>query len=514
MIRHSIHLIAIATLSLAAPWAQAREVQVGLNQSMGGNSNLVQGSPEPVPDGFYEIRPDILLTEDRETLNYRFYYGPQYNVYFKNNQVNGWNQYLSAILDYKMTQRDSVKLDAKVRQQDYVTTDQQFTGATPDVVAPGVGDVGFYSVDLGYTRSLSQRSSTGVSARYEQWQFTNPANTPNISGHGTADFQYLLNPAMHVGGNLKGTYRAFEERGARPRSSSTIVAANLLFQWRTTPSILIAGSGGPAWLRQRQDDPGPREVFLYNFRVLNGTAFAAPWQRSTPGDNCPGTEQLLFRCAVDEDPTAGDAVTNLGTSVFDTGLRSFAPGADTTSVDKDDVTYFADLMIQKDWGPFWRSSLQYTRTQDASGGLNATRIADTVTARVNWRPIDRTTLSVSGAFSNRVSDSIQTQGLPQAMADSLGQTTDNGNILAEAGDLVVVRFDQRLETRQVYVQVQASRQMTEHIQLRADFSYVDQWTQSRIDSTSSGGSYETSESRFTRMIGRLTLRYEFDAFRF
>lgn len=514
-----IVLIAIATSLLAAPMAQAREARLALDQTIGGNSNLVQGTRSRVPDGFYEIRPSLRVRENREKLNYDFWYGPQYNAYFKTDGINGWNHYLNGNLNYVITPRDSVSLTSSARLERFISTDQELAPTAPDLVAPGLGDVGRYRVGLDYTRSISQRLSSVVGGAYEQWTYSNPFNSPNISGQGHVDANYVLHPRLSIGGNLQGTYRAFEEVGPSPAANSTIIATNALFTWQALQTFTVSASGGPAWLRRRQDDPEDRLVSRYSFRFDQfGQAYAAPWARGgdPPGANCPliGSLQLLTGCDVDTDPTTGDLATGLGASVIEQVPRGFVPGEDTTSQDSDSVTFFAMLSLEKAWGPRWSTNLKYERNQDASGGLSSTRISDTVTAIVRHSPTELLKLSASAAFSNRFADSNQTLGLALARADSGGNTTDNGDLLAEAGDLVVVRFNQRIETKQLYMNVSAAQKLTEHLSIRGQFTYLDQWTDSRLDQTASGGTTSSSSSRFTRFVGRLVLRYEFDPYRF
>jgi len=519
-------LFAIAILLVGPSEAvRAGTATFGLDQALGGNSNLVQGIHPRQPDGTYEIRPNVTLNENREELNYHFYYGPQYNAYMKTDGINGWSHYLRGNLSYRPTARDEIALRTTVSLEQFVNTTESDGVTAPGQITAGVGDVGRYKIDLDYTRSLTQRSMAGIGGGYEQYTYTNRRNVPSIAGHGRVNAFYQVAPRWQLGVDLRGTYRSFPSTSGRPASSNTVGNSNILARWQAMEGLSVRASGGPAWVRQRQDAPEARIGNRYQFGFDSfGNAYAAPWERppDAPGESCesaPGSGIYILGFCDIEFNNGTDIANNMTVPpndppIFDQLSLSFAPGTQTTSVNSDGATFFASLNVEKKWLTNLRSQLSYVRSQDAAGGQSSTRLSDSVTVGLSYEPFDRTAFNFATAFTNHQLNARQSQGLAVAQEDP-ANATDAGLLLAEAtGELFLSEFDNHQTTKQINVSFVARRRITEHIELSGVFTYADQWTDSEIEFVTPGFDTRISNSRFTRFIGRVWLRIEFDPYRF
>ena len=106
-----ILFLALASILLAIP-ADGREIVLGVEQSLTADSNLFNQVENPTADGSYRIGPTVRLLEKRDVINYDFYYTPQYQVYMRTDDINGWNQTFHGELAYRPSARDEITLDA------------------------------------------------------------------------------------------------------------------------------------------------------------------------------------------------------------------------------------------------------------------------------------------------------------------------------------------------------------------------------------------------------------------
>lgn len=494
--------LVLASLLLAVP-AAGRELVLGVEQSITADSNLFNQVESPTADGSYRIGPTVRLFEDRDVINYDFFYSPQYQVYMTTQDVNGWNQTFYGDLAYRPSARDEITLEtsALLRSAVQLLTDP---GIVVDAAAvPGIGDTGHYVVDLTYKRMIAERLSGSITGSYDQWTYTNPTAIPNVSGGGTASLYWAITPHVQTGVDASSLYRRFEELGARPKSANVLSNASLFAFWEFVERWSLVVSGGPTYVAQRQDAPDDRISNRFVAGTLGGNVYAAPFA------NCPvlGSFQFLEACFVD-DPA--DTSNNLA-NPFELVPVNFPPGTQTTSTSSNYVTFFARAGVAYDWqrGGF---SLGYSRSQDASGGVGSTNIRDAVTLETTYRPILHTTLTLFAEWSKRSSMIDQSRGAVTAVQSA--QTTDLGNPLAEAGDLALIRFSTDQEILQGRVILTAARQLTKNLKLSGQFSYTGQGVETTVSNETAGLAASSSGRRFNRYVGRVFVRYEFDSFRF
>jgi len=497
-----ILVLALASILLAVP-ADAREVILGVEQSLTADSNLFNQSVDPTADGSYRIGPTVHLLEDRDVINYDFFYSPQYQVYMTTQDVNGWNQTFYGDLAYRPTARDEFTLEtsALLRSAVQLLTDP---GVTVDAAAvPGIGDTGHYEVDLTYRRMIGERWSGSVTGNYDQWTYTNRTAIPNVSGGGAAALYWAATPHVQTGVDLSSLYRRFDSVGAQPQSANVVSNASLFALWEFVEHWKLTLSGGPTYVAQRQSAPEDRVSNRYQVGTLGADVYAAPFA------NCPvfASLQLLESCFVDN---LADTSNNLA-NPFEQVPVNFPPGTQTTSTSSNYATFFARALIGYKWQ---RGGLEfgYSRSQDASGGVASTNIRDALTLETTYRPILHTTLALYAEWSKRSSMIAQSRGAVTAVLSA--QTTDLGNPLAEAGELTLIRFNTDQEIMQGRLILTATRQLTKNLRLSGQFSYTGQQVDTTVSNDTAGLTASSSARRFNRYVGRVFVRYEFDSFRF
>ncbi len=497
-----ILILALASL-LPALSADGREVVLGIQQSLTADSNLFNESQDPTADGSYRIGPTIRLREQRDVLNFDFFYTPQYQVYMRTDNVNGLNHTFIGELEYRPTPRDTITLSSSaiLRRAVQLLTDPNLV--VSDFDTPGIGDTGRYIVDLRYQRRLTDRLAGSVSGRYEQWTYTNGTAVPNISGTAKADTYWAFTPEIQAGIEVTGSYRAFEAIGSLPPSTNAIGNASLFGAWQIDPRWSMTLSGGPAYVAQRQDAPEAR--LTRRFRTdenQNGVVAAAQFANCLPFAGL----LLLERCLIN----GADPSSNLA-DPFQEVFVDFPPGTETTSTNSDFATFFAGAEVRYEF-PRGFATLGYSRNQDATGGVGSTNITDAVTGRAAYDLNRRTNFSLLAVWSKRKSELSQSQGFVTAVQSS--ELSDNNQPLAEAGDLALIRFNSERDLDQVRVVATVLHRLSKNLQVRGQFNFTTQRIESIAIDPVTDARIESGSRRTNRYIGRVFIRYEFDPYRF
>lgn len=505
-----IALLFVALVGVSGE-VRAREVIFGLDQSVSGDSNVFIGPQGREPDGSYRVGPTVRFREKNDRINYDFFYVPTYQKYFTLDNIDGWNHDYIGRLEWGISPRTTLSLLSKAYLHRAAANLTDLSNVDPGASALGLGDIGRYQVELKWNRSFTNRLQGNVTGRYDQWTFENTSNRPNISGTGELGGTYAVVPQWLLGFSVDGTYRRFDELvsrgGVTPPLTSIVAAASVVTQYQASDSLSFYGSIGPSYVRQRQDSSfgGTAPVFRYRAArdISTGDTLFAPFTNCVTASPPP---LLQTDCLFSQGETAADS----SVSPVEVREASLAPGEVFGAVESDFATFFAVAQIQKSW-PRGSLSLAYIRSQDASGGVAATTIADSVTLDVTHRLNRRSRISFYARFTARDTNADQAFLSPIAVASS--NLSNFGNPLAENGDLVVVEGENQTSRAEVLMSVTLSRQLSKSLQIRGQFIYADTFTD-RLFINVNGSISDSPQVRFTRFLGRLVLRYELDPIRF
>ena len=304
-------------LMLVAASTEAREVQLSVENRMGGDSNVFRRSSGRVDDGFYSISPRLAVRETHSKLNYDFNYQPTYETYFETSGIDGFDHRAKGTLSWQPTSVDTLGLSGKF-------------ASVRNPIIEGQGGSFLETSDrervkrsqaqVSYSHSLDEVLSLQASAVFTDLDFSQNSNVDSRSYTGQLGTQYVLNPITIVG--VSASFRRREDRGVG-------------FQYTTETDVWDVGA---SFKRSLQD-------LGYGWFLRGLTRSLSLSVRAGPS----------FIRSRQESPF------------------SFVPEDKSRS-----TSYFAEVLLEKDWQ---RSNLSasYTRSESSGGGTASSSIVDNVT---------------------------------------------------------------------------------------------------------------------------------------
>lgn len=336
-------VVGCTLLSGASPMG-GHEVQLGVDQTIGGESNVFMSLEDPIAAGLYTLSPRIRAKGKLGGFvngEYRASYTPSYRVYVVDPGVDAFDNSVEAGVSLDLARQDRLTATASYLEVDSI---QGLSETNPDgsfdILAENVGGVTRAFGGVGYTRSLSRRSQFSLQGNFQDYGYDSSGNVGNKSVGFTASYTSARSPRLTLGGSLTARHRIFDdvfvERDNDPTplkiegSRVTVTNLNVLGSYRVSPTLTFKFEGGPSLIR------------------------------TSPG-------------RIADRPKA-------------------APD--------DDLTYFATMSLVRD---FKKSKLRlgYERSEDPSAGLNRTSVSDTVSLRLSHRLREEWDLSGSAGWSRR-----------------------------------------------------------------------------------------------------------------
>jgi hypothetical protein len=483
----------IAVLFLAGV-AEAEQIVLGIEQGISGQSNLFRSTVRPIAEGTYVISPFVRVLRRGGKIEYLVEYMPSYEVYFDNSDLNGLDHFFRGNIVYNVLPVSKLRLRADVadyRAVRAVTADGP--AGIPDVTPQTTGDITRSFVYLDYEHQVTPSTvATGVLG-FQSYQYTTPNNADSLGFGGDARVVHSLQSNFGLGGSVLASHRRFDSLNSQPGSQNTVVNANLVALFEPTPSLFIELSGGPAVIFTRRDAAGPQIVNrFFGADTPPGPVVGLYVTDPAAPRRCAEIrgEPVLLTCPLALDPSFSGSFAERVAVTYD-------PGEAPTRADQDIVTGFATMEIRKEdsWGYV---SARYFRGEDASAGIGATTIRDSVTLTWALQPLFGFDLRVRGNWNQR-----KTTGASDRVAVSAGPSpiiSAGGIPVAEANGLIDTGISSQVEITQYWADARATREIYDRLQLELGFRYL---RQERIERPSA------LTTSFDNIVGSLMLRYEF-----
>ena len=269
MVRAHVCVLVGLGLMLAAASTQARQLELSVENRLGGTDNVFQVAKEspatPKEDGFWELAPRLVVRDDQDELSYDFRYQPSFEKYFKTSNVDGWDQNARGLFDWRVTPRDSVRLSGSFVSSRRVRAEFVDGGAASNPI---------------FDASDRQRVKRGQSRAFYSHHFT-----PLLSGRldyslddldysgrtlsdtrshtGTVGLNYALNPLTTIGTALSMRFRDSRINQTlspspfvppvETRNTTRTVDLSFSLQRQLTKSINLSVQAGPSFINTEQD---------------------------------------------------------------------------------------------------------------------------------------------------------------------------------------------------------------------------------------------------------------------
>jgi hypothetical protein len=349
-------------LTIAAGSAAARQLHLVIDSDFGWDTNVFQRVSNTESDGYWEFSPRITVRESSDTLVYNFSYRPTYQAFFEIDDIDGWDHYGRATVDWLPTPVDTFSFNGSIVSSRHVRQfsdqDESLPFSDPDrflLVESDRKRVVRSVLRLGYGRSLSPVTTARVDLHVEDIDFEDDQNIDVRSFALSMGSTRVVNRRFRMG--LSATGRIREGRGVdsiQPlgQFSSHTLSGDLsaFLSVALTKSIRLSVRAGPSLTQTEQNAPP-------------------------------------FR---DADPN--------------TSVRDRTDADNSTS-------FIADVGLTKRWAHS-TASLGYTRFESVSGGTSSAAFVDQFSFSLNHQPtrewnmnlklswLQRETISPIGSLGN------------------------------------------------------------------------------------------------------------------
>lgn len=265
-----------AACMLASASAEARELMFGLENRVGGDSNIFRrptgsSAADEEPDGFYEVVPSVVLRERAKDLRYNFRYAPAYQAFFsQDSEINGVDHFQSGSVDWSISPKDQIGFSQRYSRNRNVrqlfSTIEGGSVGTPSVEVP-VDEtdrerITRVSASLFASRQWTPVFFQRIGFDYDDVEFNTARNLDSRSYGVNNSFNYVPAERWTVGLSMVGRVRETEgllegeedndgslaslaNDRVFPRENAYIanIAGTLAF--KVTPSIDLSVQVGP-----------------------------------------------------------------------------------------------------------------------------------------------------------------------------------------------------------------------------------------------------------------------------
>jgi hypothetical protein len=490
--------------------AEAHEVQLGVDQRLGVQSNLFTTAINETASGFYQVSPRLILSQPESDFTYNLEYQPSYRVYFNVDGVNGWDQVVRGRAKSQINARDAVRLDGEFLLNRSIRSIGTFdSSGQPLVVANGNGTNQRFVTDLAFDHSFSNRTMGTVGFNYNRWDYTDSNNVDNQGMGAELQLTQAMTDRLLVGMNVSGRYRAFDETQFAPASYSTVVNSNLVIQYQITPTVRFEASGGPAGVFTEQGVPNSQWVNRWDGFEFNQFGAPGPFGRAwsvlvSPVTVCAASVGVPVLRFCPASAVAPVLTGNLGEQI----LIALDPGQTVFGQSRSDLTYFVNFGLTKKYSRGLLNA-SFIRNEDAGSGLGTTTILNSVSGSVQYSFSDFWRLDMHGVYTKRTSVSqlpfTDVSAVPAVDSNNAPITDGSGNQLAQAGYIIARTGISNLDQNVGIVEARLTRRLTERSSLQFLFTYYNQ-------SQENQGTF--TGSQFENYVGGISFIYEFDPYKF
>lgn len=486
-------LALLPLLLLAAPSARADSLILGLEQRVNIESNLFKSPEDPESDGSYELRPTLRLLRDDPRLRYDLYYRPSFDFYFQNSELDNESHLFRGAVDFAPIPTGVLRASGEVSHYRSISASAEDEQGIADVLTDRAGRVTRVFADLEYEQRVEADWLASGRVGIQSYGFSNQNNVDNIGFDGEARLLHELRSNLALGGAFSGGHRWFEEDRVRrlPASRSLILNGALLIVAEPFETLTIEIQGGPAVIVTWLDSVGASTVNRFRGSSDADGTVAGVFDPLLCND---AGAFVLSECPLAPAPALAG---RLGEQV----LVDFDPGQRPDVRRDERYTGFVRATVQKEesWGT---TGLAYSRWEEASAGLGAASVRDSLTATLDLVPRTHWSVRLRGNWNRREGSDTE---LSAVRAGPGTVPTGDGRFFAEANGLVPGVADGRTVITQLWTDLRVLRSLLDdRLSLELGFRYLHQEREG----------FEGGTTEFDNFIGTVGLRYELRPIRY
>lgn len=383
--RH-IHALALAAL-VAAP-ALAGDVTLGGRTELWYDSNVTGSESGTVSDGELLVSPKLGLSDRWGTVDASLDLKPTYELFFNEASLRGWNYQADGKLVWAPSPRTHVAL------LDSFTRDRNLRLLT---VTPSGGTPAEFGARDRFSRNLVQLSAQhrltpidtlSFASGYVLWRFSDGRRTDQDTYSSSLRFEHSLTRTISIGGSTSWSRVSLEKIAGIPRRNTDYFNLSLVANYAPVDTFVVRASAGPTYVRQPKSKL-PKLVRADRY-LFSGNSIRVGFTPTT----CPTlpNNEIYYSSACN----ASFISVGPGSIVFNQlVLRAFdpIPLLGLTS-DPHDLTYFADLSIERNWN-IGSLSIGYNRDEGSNSTVGFSSVADVLELRASYQPLRE--LSLNGA---------------------------------------------------------------------------------------------------------------------
>lgn len=490
-------ICAILGLVMLMPaFTNAREVELSVENRVGGDSNVFRRTAPKNEDGFYEFAPRITLRERRRELNYKFAYLPVYQTFFGIGNVDGWDHQARGRLEWNATPRDTFAFTQWFSSARTLRlSDPNDVSLGPTILEESDRErIRRINAEVSYSRAFTPTVSGRVAVDFSDTDFDSPFSIDSRAFGGSLSGNLAVDEQTTLGLYASTRYR--ENRGVGLQTSSTAIIGNIAgtFSHAFPNDVQLSVQVGPSFIATDTDALPGVTIAQYDIFNIGGTNVARVID--AVGGNCRSRNlDLLLACPLAAVPSSTTLPPNAPVTL--------AAPADGSAEENTDVSYFAEIRLIKYWEES-NAEFAYTRSEANNSGSSSS-LVDTVSLRFRWRPVRKTAVSLEGEWSERevVSD-LRQSVVAVTPGPSLGAGT--GLFFAQASSVQSLVFDDSTNSAQILwrANLRIEQRLTEKLTAIGWTSYTHSTRSRRL----------AADTSLEVIWGFVGLRYVFDPFVF
>jgi len=478
----------------ASDRAHAAEVIFGAESSVEYDTNVFRTEDDVDDDGTFVFGPTFRLREDHKALTYDLRYHPTYDKYFTFDELDGFEQRLTAAAAYRLSPRTEITAGnnfymlSSISRQAFVTELQ-----TDPIVQDTRENILVDEYRFGAAHLFTSRLRGALDFNGYLYDPEDKDRASSLTNGVNLSTLYSLTRVDRLGGGVGFTNQDFDvESGAD--STTRFYRTYATWSHDFDPTFSFTIQAGPTWVDSEQDDSSVSSTALVQSFPLQTSGAESFF---TDIRTCPtlsdGTPYLSSDCA----PLPG-AIAPANLPLI-TGQGTVVPVVVEDSGNSSKLTYFGSLDIAKKWRDF-TASAGYRRSNGTTSGTGSSTVNDTVSGSVSWRPDRLWTISLTARWDRQKSATkqlvfVQTLGAPAEPI--VGVPVPNA---AFSSGLTTVRIDDALNIKTTSVYLRVERRLTRRLATFARAVWTDQTSKRTTINTNSYDDVRVG-------IG---FRYEFD----
>ncbi len=556
-------------LALAA-WPAAGfadvEAELGVASDVIWTDNVFGVSDEAPADSAFSLRtsPYAGLGDDAGALTWNLRYEPAYEYFLDQSALRGFDHDVVANVNWRITDRTSIDASESYQRFHSLTRFNEVTlsAGTPANLQTRRERIQANQTTLGLSQRWTDRAETRLVGSFGSWRPSERTREElaldfsfddNLdAGQDHSEFysaaivqSYLLSPHMRVGAQLFARHHVFvDDLDDQDRSFDDELSGEeetdyygLQLTWNQVLDRTLSFSlaGGPAWVR-----PGDRK---YGSRLLPQIPMVNQLGQTQMEPLPPTANEPLFlmqasSCLKNSSQPALD-VENISSTCTAVGAPAFldvfppfgitlypiAAGLQPVSFEAtiqpdDQVTFFAEASLTKEWSDTVHTEVSYERRDEQSSGIGTSSIADTVSVYGTWNASSKLSFDLRGVWEQR-EQSGETVGVGLLLQDrdfvSIGGLTI---VAAETVGITTFTFDQKYESMALQVVGGAAYRWNERVTLSSHVLWSQQDTKVPFNAAqaTSGGASISNRGEFVtsahHMSVWLGIEYRFDPIQF